>query len=222
MNSDEDQPRRARGMRRRAGRVRVRSAVALFGAGAIVSVAGCGSSSDKTSTGSTPATSSTSTSAATTSTPTGSTSGTSSAPSPTSTLAAKATQDALSAYRAAYADWVAAAATSNYQDPALAHHMSGQALSYVTGAMYVNKTKGAVSKGAPALNPTIGQLVPAANPTQVVVNDHMNDANWLLYTTDGHLFNDVPGGCHQTQALVVEKDGVWKVDQFAINKVGTC
>lgn len=136
--------------------------------------------------------------------------------------AVQAGQDALAAYRAAYADWVAAAATSNYRDPVLLNHLSGQALSYVSGALRVHQVQGTVTKGEPVLRPTVAQLIPQDNPTQVVINSQADDSNWLQYTTDGHLFNDVPGGCHQSQALVVKNDGVWKVDQFAINKPGTC
>lgn len=138
-----------------------------------------------------------------------------------SSAAVQAQQDALAAYRAAYADWVTAGATSNYRNPVLLNHMSGQALSYVSGVLRVDQVQGTVGKGAPVLHPTIGQLVPENDPTQVVINDVVDTRSWLQYTTDGHLYNDTPGGCRQSQALVVKKDGLWKVDQFAINKVGT-
>lgn len=218
MGSIEGPPRRVCTLRRAAG-IRNRLAAASVAAGVVISSAACGGGG--TSDAKSPSASSPS-GADLTAALSPSTSAASTSPSSSSTQAGQAGQDALAAYHAAFADWVAAAATSNYQDPVLAHHMSGQALSYVTRSMYINLTKGAVSKGAPVLNPTVGQLVPANDPTEVVVNDKMSDSSWLLYTTDGHLFNDVPGGCHQTQALVVKKDGVWKVDQFAINKTGTC
>jgi hypothetical protein len=134
----------------------------------------------------------------------------------------QASQDALAAYRAAYADWVDAAKTSNYQDLALEHHMSGQALSYVSGSLRVHQVQGSVAKGEPVLRPTVGQMLPAADPTEVVINSKVDDSNWLAYTSDGRLYDNTPGGCHQSQALVVKKDGVWKVDQLAINQVGTC
>jgi hypothetical protein len=139
-----------------------------------------------------------------------------------SAQANQAGQNAQAAYRAAYADWVNAAKTSNYQDLALEHHMSGQALSYVSGSLRVHQVQGTVAKGDPVLRPTVGQMVPAADPTQVVINSQVDDSNWLSYTSDGHLYDNTPGGCHQSQALVVKKDGVWKVDQLAINQVGTC
>lgn len=128
----------------------------------------------------------------------------------------------MAAYRAMYADWVAAAATADYQDPALARHASGSALSKITRALYVDKSEGTVGKGEPVIRPTPAQAIPADDPTQVVVDDCFDDSNWLQYTTDGHLYNNVPGGRHKTQALVVKANGTWKVDQLAVQAVGTC
>jgi hypothetical protein len=101
--------------------------------------------------------------------------------------------------------------------------MSGQALSTVTNAVYVDTdVKGAVAKGAPILHPTVGKLVPANDPTQVVVNDCVDTSNWLLYTPDGHLYNNAPGGREKTQALVAYSGGAWKVTQLYLQPVGTC
>ena len=130
---------------------------------------------------------------------------------------------ALAAYQGMVADWVSAALTSNYQDPALAHHASGSALTYMTQQLFIQQSQKSVGKGTPRLlNISFGQMIPPADPTEVVINSCFDDSAWLQYTHDGELFNDVPGGRHQTQVLVVESNGVWKVDQFAFNKVGTC
>jgi hypothetical protein len=101
--------------------------------------------------------------------------------------------------------------------------MSGSALSWVTRHLSVEQTEGAVVKGSPVVtNISFGQQVPAGSPTEVVINSSFNDADWLEYTTDGHLYDKTPGGCHKTQVLVVDESGTWKVDQLAINAVGTC
>lgn len=149
-----------------------------------------------------------------------------SSPSATGASASAAAQ-ALAVYRAAFADWVAVESVpskSDYQNPVLAHHMSGQALSSATESIYVNTSvKGAVSKGVPVLNPAIGELVPAGSPTQVVVNDCVDTSSWLLWTADGkHLFNDVPGGRQKTQALIALVGGTWKMTQLHMQKIGTC
>lgn len=146
-------------------------------------------------------------------------------PSAAPSQAAKAAE-ALAAYRGAFADWETVARSSaqnSYQSPVLADHMSGQALSSVTGQIYVNTdVDHSVSKGAPLLHPTISELVPADDPTQVVINDCVDSTDWLQYTTDGHLYNGVPGGRQKTQALVALSDGAWKVSQLLIQPVGTC
>jgi hypothetical protein len=132
-------------------------------------------------------------------------------------------QAALAAYRGMIADWVAAGLTSNYQDPALAHHMSGSALSWVTRHLAVEQSEGAVEKGTPVLkNVSFGQQAPASDPTEIVINSEFIDTNWLEYTTDGHLYNSTPGGCHKTQVLAVDQSGTWKIDQLAMNAAGTC
>lgn len=130
---------------------------------------------------------------------------------------------ALAAYQGMMVDWVSAALTSNYQDPALAHHASGSALTYMTQQLFIDQTEKTVAKGTPQLlDISFGQIIPASDPTEVVINSCLDDSSWLQYTTDSELFNNVPGGRHQTQVLVVESNGVWKVNQLALNKVGTC
>jgi hypothetical protein len=147
-------------------------------------------------------------------------------PAVSSSQAAAAAQQALATYRAAFADWVAVESVPgkmDYHDARLDDHLSGQALDMVVKAVYVNtNVDGGVTKGAPVLNPTIGELVPANAPTQVVINDCVQTDSWLVYTTDGHLYNDVPGGRQKTQALVAYSAGAWKVSQLYIQKVGTC
>lgn len=140
---------------------------------------------------------------------------------------AGAERQALAAYRGAFADWAAVEAVADkadYQNPRLAEHLTGAALSYVTGAVYINtNVKGAVAHGQPVLeHPSVVQVSPTSDPTQVVINDCVQTNAWLLYTPDGHLYNDVPGGPDKTQALVTASGGTWKVSQLIIQKNGTC
>jgi hypothetical protein len=149
------------------------------------------------------------------------------APSASSASPQAAAQHALAAYRAAFADWAAVEAVpgkADYQSPRLADHLTGAALSYVTGAVYVNtNVDGAVAHGEPVLlNPTVGQSIPASNPTQVLINDCVQTNAWLLYTADGHLYNNVPGGREKTQALATLSGGTWRVSKLVMEVDGTC
>lgn len=147
--------------------------------------------------------------------------------SSTSPQAAAAVQQALIAYRAAFADWAAVtsvASKADYQNPRLDDHMTGQALSQASSTIYVDtNVDQAVSKGAPVLHPTVGELIPANSPTQIVVNDCVDTSSWLMWTSDGkHLYNNTPGGRRKTQSLVAYADGAWKVSQMYMQSVGTC
>ena len=198
-------------------RMRRRAAVGVCSAVLLASVAACGSQSGPAALPSVPGTASTATAMSTASP---STSG-------TSPQAAAAVQQALAAYRAAFADWVAVtsvASKADYQNPRLDDHMTGQALSQASSTIYVNtNVDQTVSKGAPVLHPTVGELIPANDPTQVVVNDCVDTSSWLLWTSDGkHLYNNTPGGRRKTQSLVVYADGSWKVSQMYMQNVGTC
>ena len=142
---------------------------------------------------------------------------------PTSSVESPQEKAALAAYQGMMADWVSAALTSNYQDPALAHHMSGSALSEVTRMLAVDQSEGAVGRGEPkVLDISFGQEVPVGDPTEIVVNSCVDDSAWLQYTTGGQLFNHIPGGRHKTQILVQNESGTWKVDQLSSIGVGTC
>jgi predicted small lipoprotein YifL len=199
-------------------RMRRRAAVGLGAAVLLASVAACGGQSGPAALPSASADSATTTAPPSTAAP---------SVSGTSAQAAAAVQQALAAYRAAFADWTAVEAIpskADYQNPQLADHLTGAAFSYVTGAVYVNtNVDGAVAHGKPVLlNPTVGQMVPASKPTQVLINDCVQTDAWLLYTTDGHLFNNVPGGREKTQALVTLSGGAWKVSKLVMEVVGTC
>ncbi|MBL7489721.1 hypothetical protein I6A60_29325 [Frankia sp. AgB1.9] len=136
--------------------------------------------------------------------------------------AQQAGRDALGAYRGMWADWVAVAATSDYQDPRLAQHLSGAAFSMVYKAVYLNKSQGLVGRGQPTLSPRVTAATPADNPTRITVIDCTDDSQWLRYTLDGKPKDDTPGGRHLTEALLLQNAGVWKVDQLLIQEIGTC
>ncbi len=146
---------------------------------------------------------------------------TTSAPPPPSP-ASQAEQDALAAYRGMWADWVAVAETSDYQNPRLAQYASGRALSVIYQAVYLNKNKGLVSRGEPVLSPKITAATPGVDPDRITIVDCVDTAHWLNYRADGQLENDVPGGRRSIQALLLPRNGTWKVDDLVVQAKGTC
>jgi hypothetical protein len=136
--------------------------------------------------------------------------------------AQQAGRDALAAYRAMWTDWVAVAATSDYQNPRLIQHASGAASALIYKSVYLNKSHGVVTLGQPSFAPYVSAATPEENPNRVTIADCADDSKWLNYTTAGKLQDDVPGGRHFVQSLLLLESGIWKVDQLAIHPVGTC
>lgn len=134
-----------------------------------------------------------------------------------------AQREATAAYRAMWADMVAAAKTADYQSPQLAQHAAGAALAQLVRGLYTNQRLGIAAKGEPVLDPTVTKATPPTDPTTVAIEDCFDDTNWLNHiAATGELQNDVPGGRHATAATVSKIDGVWKVTELAVGAVGTC
>ncbi|WP_242419252.1 MULTISPECIES: hypothetical protein [Frankia] len=130
---------------------------------------------------------------------------------------------ALAAYRGMWEDWVAIAATSDYQNPRLTRHVSGRALSTIYRAVAADRHRGLVSHGTPTFSPRVSAFSPSDDPTRVTIDDCADASTWLHYdNASGKLEDDVPGGRHRVQALALRTAGVWKVDELVIQPVGTC
>jgi hypothetical protein len=155
------------------------------------------------------------------------TSGSSSRDAPTSTSSPstpslRAAGNALAAYRGMWANMVVAARTADYQDPILAQHASGAALSTLVQGLYSYRQQGLVIMGTPVTHPTVTSLTPSADPTQANVSDCFDDTHWLAYKTTGGLENNVPGGHRQVTAVVSDIGGTWKVTQLDTGAEGSC
>jgi hypothetical protein len=189
-------PRMADG--RTVGPSRRFAALAVCMAGLTVAACGSGSSS------SSPSTTVGRTSTSTTTPPTG------------------AAAQAVSAYRAMWADMVTASQTSDYKSPLLSEHATGSALSVLVQGLAKNQALGIVTKGKPALHPQVTSLTPATGPTQATITDCFDDTQWLEYNTTGGLADNTPGGHRSTTAILVDTDGAWTVTQLAVQATGTC
>jgi hypothetical protein len=130
--------------------------------------------------------------------------------------------EALVAYRGMWADMASAARTADYQDPILAQHASGAALSVLVQGLYSYRQEGLVIMGTPVTHATITSVAPAANPTVANVSDCFDDTHWLAYKASGGLENNVPGGHRQVSAVVTDTNGTWKVTTLETGAEGSC
>ncbi|NIH83734.1 hypothetical protein [Amycolatopsis granulosa] len=144
--------------------------------------------------------------------------------SPSPTGEDQARQDALTAYRAMWEDFVQAGTTSDWQSPELGDHATGLALTNLSRGLYADHYNGLVTKGQPILNPTVSSVEPAGDPVKIIVSDCGDSTNWLKYRADnGQLADDEPGGRHAINAIVEKQaDGSWKVTDYGVHDAGTC
>ena len=102
---------------------------------------------------------------------------------------------------------VSAARTADYQDPVLADHATGAALSTLVQGLYSYRQQGLVIMGTPVTHPTVTSVTPATDTTQVNVSDCFDDTHWLAYKATGGLENNVPGGHRKISAVVTTSTG---------------
>lgn len=126
--------------------------------------------------------------------------------------------EALAAYRAMWDDLAVAAVTSNARHPRLQTHASGGALELMRHMMTEDRKEKVVTKGRLHLSPTVEN----GDATRVVIRDCADASEWLHYTRDGKLENDVPGGHHRVDATVRPHGGDWRVERLYIDQVGSC
>lgn len=146
-----------------------------------------------------------------------------SSPSPSSPADA-AEQSAVQAYLGMWQAMATAGTTSNWQAPELAKYATGNALTTITRSLYADHYNHVVTRGAPVNHPAVSSGEPAANPTTVMIADCGDSTHSLKYKegTD-QLADNTPGGRRSITAEVQRQaDGAWRVDQFAVEGLGTC
>jgi hypothetical protein len=128
----------------------------------------------------------------------------------------------MSAYKAMWNDMAAAAKTANYQDPVLANHASGAALSTLVRGLYDYQRRGLVIMGTLVTHPHLTALSPPADATSATVIDCIDDTHWLVYKKTGGLENHVPGGHRKVTASLAQRSGIWKVTVLNSGAEGSC
>ncbi len=142
----------------------------------------------------------------------------------TTQLAATAKAAALASYLAMWRDFATAGHTSDWKSPALATHATGDALLQMSRSLYADHYNGVITKGAPIIHPTVLKASPPVSPTTVLISDCGDSSHWLKYfAKSGKLQDNIPGGRQAITAEIKKQPGgSWKVDQFAIEGVGSC
>jgi hypothetical protein len=133
-------------------------------------------------------------------------------------------KEALTTYRAMWADLVTVEQTMNDQNLLLTDHLTGAALSYFQRAIHTNKLDGYVAKGEPTLlHPAVKEITGSGDSAQALVQDCVDEDPFKLFTSDGTLVTASANGRHMTQALVTrQSDGSLKVAAFVFNPAGSC
>ena len=144
-----------------------------------------------------------------------------SAPPPDPYVSAE--QAALTAYRGMWQAYAKAGATANPDDADLARYADGAALKTLRDGLASLRRKHQVLKGQYRSNPHPADAPPSAPLSTVVVEDCLDDSEFLTYTANGQLADSQPGGRRATRATVtLAGPGQWKVSSFGVQTVGTC
>lgn len=145
-------------------------------------------------------------------------------PSSAASPADVAGQQATQAYVGMWQAMAGAGETSNWQAPELVQYATGNALTTITRSLYADHFNHVVSRGKPVNHPTVSTVDPPNNPTTVRINDCGDSTNWLQYKEGTNQpVDNSPGGRRSIAAEVKKQaDGSWKVDQFAVEGLGSC
>jgi hypothetical protein len=135
-----------------------------------------------------------------------------------------AKQAATLAYLAMWRDFATAGHTSNWQSPLLAQHATAYALQVMQKSLYTDHQNGVITRGAPVDHPRVKSVSPGTDPTVVMIADCGNSSQWRKY--EAKTDQPAPGSPGGRQAITAEvrrqPNGSWKVDQFAVEGVGSC
>jgi hypothetical protein len=151
-----------------------------------------------------------------------STTGQAATTTPTSTAATATTEDpegaVLAAYRAFWADVVAAGKTADWQSPRLARHATGKVLARVRGQFRALDSQGFVALGTIKVSPRVVRLA----GEKATVQDCVDTSRFRRYDPKNKRWLDQLGGQPdgQRSTLTLNGQGNWKVAESVV--AGTC
>jgi hypothetical protein len=141
---------------------------------------------------------------------------------PTSTATTATTEDpeaaVLAAYRAFWADVVAAGKTANWQSPRLARHATGKVLARVRGQFRALDSQGFVALGTIKVSPRVVRLA----GEKATVQDCVDTSRFRRYDPKNKRWLDQLGGQPdgQRSTLTLDGQGNWKVAESVV--AGKC
>jgi len=131
---------------------------------------------------------------------------------------------AVAAYLGMWSDFATAGHTSDWKSPLLSQHATAYALEVMEKSLYTDHKNGVITKGAPVDHPRVKSISPAGDPTVVLISDCGDSSHTRKYVVKTG--KPAPGGAGGRQAITAEvrkqPDGSWKVDEFAVEGVGSC
>jgi hypothetical protein len=141
-------------------------------------------------------------------------------PTSTATTATPENPEAavLAAYRAFWADVVAAGKTADWQSPRLARHATGKVLARVRGQFRALDSQGFVALGTIKVSPRVVRLA----GEKATVQDCVDTSRFRRYDPKNKRWLDQLGGQPdgQRSTLTLDGQGNWKVAESVV--AGTC
>jgi hypothetical protein len=124
----------------------------------------------------------------------------------------------LAAYRAFWADVVAAGKTADWQSPRLARHATGKVLARVRGQFRALDSQGFVALGTIKVSPRVVRLA----GEKATVQDCVDTSRFRRYDPKNKRWLDQLGGQPdgQRSTLTLDGQGNWKVAESVV--AGTC
>jgi hypothetical protein len=141
---------------------------------------------------------------------------------PTSTATTATTEESeaavLAAYRAFWADVVAAGKTADWQSPRLARHATGKVLARVRGQFRALDSQGFVALGTIKVSPRVVRLA----GEKATVQDCVDTSRFRRYDPKNKRWLDQLGGQPdgQRSTLALDGQGNWKVAESVV--AGKC
>lgn len=134
-------------------------------------------------------------------------------------------QAAREAYLGMWQAMAQAGRTSDWKSPELDRYATGLARASIIRSLYADHFKGVVTRGRPNNSPVVRSVEPPHDPDTVLIDDCGDSTNSLKYHQGTNQpAGDGPGGGRRaiTAEVLLQPDGTWRVNRFAVQALGTC